>query len=103
MQLISIQFVLFLALTAVILRSTAHWRNYLLLLSSYVFYCTWDRSMALLLLAATIMSYFAALLLHKTRTRVIASVAILGTVFLLISTLAWFKLRSELHLGTNPV
>ncbi len=103
MNLISLEFLLFLGLTAALLRVVPQrWANYVLLLTSYVFYCTWDKKMAILLFAVTVISYAAALFIRKTRGRS-ASLITLFAVSLLIATLAWFKLRAEFHLSSSPV
>lgn len=104
MQLLSVEFLCFLAITAVLIRvCPPRGRSYLLLLASYIFYCTWDISMAAGLLLATTITYCAAVLSRKLQDRPAASRITFGAVTLLIAYLAWFKLRPVLHAGTNPI
>ena len=103
MQFLSIQFLCFLAGVTICFRiCPPRWRNHLLLIASYGFYCTWDVKMAVVLLLVTVLCYFAGLRLSELQGQSPASRITFGTVSLLILGLAFFKLRQVILPG-NPL
>lgn len=104
MQFLSIEFVCFLAITATCLRvCPARWRSHLLLVTSYLFYCTWNPRMAVALFLATTLCYFTALRLQALRGRPTASALTCAAVSALVLFLAFFKLRPLLCASCNPI
>jgi alginate O-acetyltransferase complex protein AlgI len=103
MQFLSLQFLCFLAIVAVCLRlCLPRWRNLLLLVASYLFYCKWDVRMAAVLLLATVLCYFAGLRESRLEATDPASRITFGAVLILILCLAFFKLRQAVLPG-NPL
>ena len=104
MEFASFEFALFLVLTAVLFRiCPRRWRAAFILVVSYVFYCTWDASMAVALFAATLLAYAVAIQLEKFRARKIAARLMLAAVSVLVLYLAFFKAKTLLHLGGSPL
>ena len=102
MQFLSFQYLCFLAVTAIGYRvCPLRWRSYLLLGTSYLFYCTWSPRMAVVLLLATALCYFTALRLQALRGRSAASALACAGVSALILFLAFFKLRPLLSSSSN--
>ena len=104
MQFLSIEFLCFLTVTSASVRACPpRWRSHLLLITSYLFYCTWSVKMAAILLAVTVFCYFAGLWLVDPRRRAVAPVIAFGAVSLLTLYLVSFKVRPLLHLAGNPL
>jgi len=73
MPLASVEFLLFVALSVALFRlAPRRWRPHVLLIASYVFYCTWNPGMAVALLAITVICYYAALYIESSRGRPLA-------------------------------
>jgi alginate O-acetyltransferase complex protein AlgI len=103
MQLLSAEFLCFLAVIAILSRLLpARAQCYLLLAASYIFYFTWDIRMAVGLLFLTTVVYCAGLLLRHVNGRVTGAVAF-TTIALLTLYLVSFKLRLALHPETGLV
>jgi alginate O-acetyltransferase complex protein AlgI len=101
MEFVSIEFVCFLTLSVICVRlSPPRWRSHVLLVASYLFYCTWNWRMAALLFAATGASYLAALQVKKNAAHARATLTF-AIVSLLILVLIFFKLRPLLHAQGN--
>lgn len=104
MQLLSVEFLVFLAVVALLGRILPRRaRAYLLLIASYAFYCTWNIKTAAALFLATAVAYVAARLARRLRGRPSAFWIIFASVTLFIFYLAFFKLRLALHAAENPV
>ncbi len=94
MKLVSTEFLVFFAAVF-----TAHWlvaprfRNALLILASYVFYCFWDWRYAGLLFATTCASYLLARAVASASSLGARRGWALGAVILHVGVLAFFKLR----------
>lgn len=102
MQFSSLEFLLFLAVSVAVFRACpGRWRAPVLLASSYVFYCTWDPAMAVVLFVVTTVCYFSALYLESLRGRPTASRLVLVVVSALVLLLVLFKARSALHPGAS--
>ena len=104
MQLSSVEFLLFVGLSAMVFRAVGRaWRAHVLLVASYVFYCTWDLGMAAVLLAITAVCYVAALYIESARGRPLASRLIVATVSALILYVVVFKIRAVLAPGASLI
>ena len=104
MQFLSIEYLCFLAVTALCCRfCPLRSRSYLLLIASYLFYCSWSPRMAAALLVATVLCYVAALQLEALRGRRLASALTFATVSVLVLFLSFFKLRPLLCASCNPL
>jgi hypothetical protein len=102
MQLSSVEFLLFVAVSVVVFRAVGRpWRAHVLLVASYGFYCTWDLGMAAVLFVITTGCYFAALYIESARGRPLASRLIVAVVSALILYLVVFKLRAVLAPGAS--
>jgi alginate O-acetyltransferase complex protein AlgI len=102
MQFFSFDFLLFLAITAIVFRVIPRrWRGHWILLASYAFYCTWDVRMAILLLVATVFCFVAGLQIRELRNRKAASVLTLGAVSAFVLYLAFFKARPLIASGAS--
>ncbi len=104
MQFLSIEYLCFLAVTAIFSRfCPARWRSYSLLVASYLFYCTWSPRMAVALFLATTLCYFTTLRLEALRGRAAASALTCGAVSALVLFLAFFKVRPLVCASCNPL
>jgi alginate O-acetyltransferase complex protein AlgI len=102
MQFASVAFILFVAVTATVFRMCPRSsRGHVLLVSSYVFYCTWDLAMAAILLLITIACYFSALYIETFRGRRTASRLTLAVVSALVLYLVFFKARALVNPGAG--
>ena len=100
MQLSSVEFLLFVALCVAVFRvSPRRWRPHILLVASYVFYCTWNPGMALALFVITVICYYAALYIEASRGRPLASRLTVAMVATLILYIVAFKTRAALYPG----
>src|SRR4026207_389419 len=100
MPLASVEFLLFVALSVALFRlAPRRWRPHVLLIASYVFYCTWNPGMAVALLALTVIRYYAALYTESSRGRPPAPPPTLPRVVVagLIVYIVAFKTRAMLH------
>ena len=94
MQFTSLAGLLFVALAAIVCRlAPVRLKSLVLVVASYVFYCTWDPSMALALLVASVICYAAALQIEHSRTAGTGSVLVAAVVGALVLYLCWFKLQ----------
>ncbi len=94
----TVAFLLFLSGVAVIYRLTPRaWRAVVLCLASYFFYFSWNRRMTLLLLASTVFTYVAALLIERTRNQRLRRLIMAALVAGLITILAIFKAPREIQ------
>jgi alginate O-acetyltransferase complex protein AlgI len=101
-QFLSIEYRCFLAVVAIGSRiCPSRWHAHLLLVASYLFYCTWSSRMAVVLLLVTTLCYFTALRLEALRGRVAASALTCAIVSALILFLAFFKVRPLLSSSGN--
>jgi alginate O-acetyltransferase complex protein AlgI len=102
MQLSSVEFLLFVALSVVAFRlAPRRWRPDVLLVASYIFYCTWNPGMAVALLAITVICYYAALYIESSRGRPLAPRLTLVVVAALILYIVAFKARAMLYPGVS--
>jgi alginate O-acetyltransferase complex protein AlgI len=102
MQFISLVGLSFIVAVAVLCRLTPiRLKPALLLGASYLFYCTWDPGMALALLIATVICYFAALRIEQLRSSKVGSALLTTIVSALVLYISFFKLRSVLGAGNS--
>lgn len=102
MQFLSIEYLCFLAVVAIGSRiCPPRWHAHLLLVASYLFYCSWSPRMAVVLLLITVLCYFTALRLQGLRGRAGASALTCAAVSALILFLAFFKIRPLLSSSGN--
>lgn len=85
----SFSYVIFLPIVFILYWMLPHkYRKYLLLITSYYFYMSWNVKYVVLILFTTVVSYVAAILLEKTETvkkkRRIAATAVLACLSLLL-------------------
>src|SRR5262249_17400221 len=71
-----------------------------LVIASYLFYCTWNRKMALVLFLATVLCYFAATSLKKFQGHKARFASLMTTISLLIALLVFFKVRVLVTAGS---
>lgn len=92
MTFISIEFLLFLAITVFIHYLIPHrFRWILLVVASYVFYASVSIQFVPLLLASTAFTYFTGMIIEKQETKTKKKKAMLGGIFVLLFFLGWFK------------
>src|SRR5947209_2378046 len=92
MQFFSVAFLLFLGLSAVAYAFCPRGgRAWFLLIASYAFYCTWDVSMAAVLLGITVAVFATGLALDRWRGSVAAGRLMVTAVSALTIYLAFFK------------
>ena len=102
MPLASVEFLLFVALSVALFRlAPRRGRPHVLLIATYVFYCTWNPGMAVALLAITVICYYAALYIESSRGRPLAPRLTLVLVAALIVYIVAFKTRAMLHPGVS--
>ena len=108
MNFTRIRFLVFLALFVAVYRfgpglaarsgrSPARIRAILLLLASYVYYCTWSAPMALLLAAATSAAYLGAKAIESAQSERVKRFVMSALVCGLVGVLALFKAAPFLH------
>lgn len=86
----SVPFLLFFAVvTALFFAVPQRAKNYVLLAASYVFYMWWSPRLVTLILAATLVSYFAGLLMEKYPAR--RKATLIGAAAVIFSFLFFFK------------
>jgi hypothetical protein len=101
MQFISLAGLLFVALAAILCRAApARWKPAVLLVASYLFYCTWDPWMALALLGATAACYLAALGIEQWRASKVGTAMLSVTVTSLVLYLSLFKMHDLFVTGS---
>ena len=97
MNFISLPFLVFLTAVAILYRvCPVAWRNWLLLVASYAFYCTWRVGAAGALAALTITTFFAGKSAGETESPNRAWMVSLFTVSLLAGYLFFFKIAAVL-------
>lgn len=102
MPLSSVAFLLFVALSVAVFRLAPRRRRpHVLLVASYLFYCSWNPGMAVALLAITVVCYYAALYVESSRGRPLAPRLTLALVAALILYIVAFKLRAMLYPGAS--
>jgi D-alanyl-lipoteichoic acid acyltransferase DltB (MBOAT superfamily) len=65
----SFEFLLFLPLALLGYYFSGKWRIYVLLVASYIFYMSWNPSYIFLILASTLIDYFAAIKLYESKKK----------------------------------
>jgi hypothetical protein len=94
MQFVSIEYLSFLAITAVANRlSKPRRRSHVLLITSYLFYCTWNWKLAILLFLVTAACYLAAIHSRQRQGVVLGAAIVFAAVSALVLMLAVFKVR----------
>jgi len=102
MQFLSIEFVLFFAVTAILFRlCPQRWHAHLLLAVSYAFYCTWSTSAAALLLLLTLVCYYVAHAVESWRGTKRGTWLTAASVAALVLYLSFFKSAHFLFAGQN--
>jgi alginate O-acetyltransferase complex protein AlgI len=102
MQFLSIEFLLFFAVTAIMFRVCPHrWHAHFLLVVSYAFYCTWSTTMGAVLLLLTMLCYYAGLAVERGRGTKWASQLIVATIAALVLCLVFFKSAHFLFAGQS--
>jgi alginate O-acetyltransferase complex protein AlgI len=102
MQFISLAGMAFIVVTAIVCRLTpVRFKPAVLLVASYVFYCTWDPGMAVALLSTTAICYFAALRIEQLRASKAGSALLATSVSALVLYISFFKLRSVWATGDS--
>ncbi|WP_137791402.1 MBOAT family O-acyltransferase [Bacillus sp. E(2018)] len=92
MTFISIEFLLFLAITVLLNYSIPHrFRWVLLLVASYVFYASLSIQFILLLLISTAFTYFTGIFIEKQETKKQKKKALVVGISVLLFFLGWFK------------
>ena len=69
----------------------AKYKNWLLLLSSYVFYGYWDWRFCLLLLASTVIDFYIGKVMHHTEAPAARKRLLLASLFANLGILGFFK------------
>ncbi len=88
----SLQFAYFFIVVYGLYRVLPHkWQNYMLLISSYVFYCAWDWRFSFLLVFSTIMDYFCGLAISKSEDARKKKIFLVLSVVGNLTILAFFK------------
>src|SRR5690349_21745950 len=102
MQFTSLAGLSFVAFVAILCRIVpVRLKPALLLGSSYVFYCSWDPSMALALLAATTICYCVALGIERFRSSKAESALLIAAVSALILYISFFKILAGWDTAAN--
>ncbi len=85
-------FLLFFVLVTILYYSVPRrYRNFILLLASYVFYCSWEIKYSLLLIFVTVTSYFFALKIEKCTTTKSKKKYLYGYIIIALGLLFFFK------------
>jgi alginate O-acetyltransferase complex protein AlgI len=102
MQFTSLAGLVFVALAAIVCRlAPVRLKPAVLVVASYMFYCTWDPSMALALLVASAICYAGALQIEQSRAAGTGSALVAALVAALVLYICWFKLQPLLASGRS--
>ena len=88
----SISFAIFLPIVFSLYWIMPHrFRWGILLIASYFFYMSWNPKYATLILSTTLVSYLAAILIEKKKSRISRKIIIIGSTFFCLGILFFFK------------
>ena len=88
----SLVFLIFLAIVLVLYYIIPHkFRWIMLLIASYIFYAYWDFYLIFLILATTVVSYFAGIFIEKTENQKVKTLLLVITLIVCLGALLFFK------------
>jgi alginate O-acetyltransferase complex protein AlgI len=94
MQFTSLAGLAFIAVAAFVCRlAPVRLKPAVLLVFSYLFYCTWDPGMALALLATTAICYGAAIVIEQSRAASARTALVATVASSLVLYISWFKIQ----------